>query len=200
MKVLAFDCSTASGSVAVVDDGVTIHAESFECPRGRGGAFFPALERAMAAAGRVDRLAVGIGPGSYNGLRAAIAAAEGLHLTTGAERVGIVSPRALAGGVGEFFALGDARGGVFWLARIADGCVCGDFELLPLEALLAKLDARPELSRLATTSLPAVPGVRVAAPDAAMLARLALDETPATAVLEPMYLKPAHITAPRPRA
>jgi tRNA threonylcarbamoyl adenosine modification protein YeaZ len=199
MRVLAFDCSTTSGSVAVVDNGVTIHAESFACPRGRGGAFFPALERAVTAAGRVDRIAVGIGPGSYNGLRAAIAAAEGLHFATGAERVGIVSPRALAGGTGEFFALGDARGGVFWLVRIADGRVAGEFELLPLEALVAKLDARPDLRRLAAAPVPAVPGVVVAMPDAVTLARLALEETPATAVLEPMYLKPAHITAPRPR-
>jgi tRNA threonylcarbamoyl adenosine modification protein YeaZ len=200
MKVLAFDCSTASGSVAVVADGVTIYDERFECPRGRGGAFFPALDRAVSAAGRVDRIAVGIGPGSYNGLRAAIAAAEGLHLVTGAERVGIVSPRALAGGEGEFFALGDARGGVFWLARVAGGRIEDDFELLPLADLLARVDARPDLRRLAAGPLPTVPGVTVAAPEAAVLARLALEEEPATSGIEPLYLKPAHITAPRPRS
>jgi hypothetical protein len=105
----------------------------------------------------------------------------------------------LASGAGDFFALGDARGGVFWLARISAGAVAGDFELLPLVELLARLDARPDLPRLASAILPDVPGITVAAPDAAVLARLARAEVPATAVLEPMYLKPAHITAPRAR-
>lgn len=199
MRVLAFDCSTAQGSVAVVENGTTLFAEHFESPRGRGGEFFPALERAMLAAGRVDRVAVGIGPGSYNGLRAAIAAAEGLHIATGAERVGIVSPRALACGEREYFALGDARGGVLWLTRIVEGVVADDFELLPLAELLARLDARPEVPRFSAAPPPGVPDVSLAAPDAVVLARLAGTGTPAARGIEPLYLKPAHITQPRVR-
>ena len=56
VKVLAFDCSTARGSVAAVEDGAVIFAETFECPRGRGGAFFEVLDRAIRALGRPDRI------------------------------------------------------------------------------------------------------------------------------------------------
>jgi tRNA threonylcarbamoyl adenosine modification protein YeaZ len=197
--VLAFDCSTARGSVAVVENGVTFFAEAFDSPRGRGGDLFPALDRALRSVGSVDRVAVGIGPGSYNGLRTAIAAAEGLHIATGAERVGLVSPRALDCAEREYFALGDARGGVLWVARIVDGEVAEDFELLPTPELLARLEARPAVPRFSAAPPDGIPNVGLAAPSAEGLARLAATGPAATRAIEPLYLKPAHITQPRPR-
>ncbi len=197
VRVLAFDCSASRGSVAIVEKSGTLFAETFEIPRGRGSAFFPALERAVKAGGRIDRIAVGVGPGSYNGLRAGIAAAEGLHLALGAERVGIVSARALPGGGEDFFALGDARGGMFWLARIVDRAVVGDFELLPLDAVRARLEENPGVPRLSAAAIGDLPDVEVAWPEAEILARLAGGETPATHEMAPLYLKPAHITKPR---
>ncbi len=201
VKVLAFDCSTAHGSVAVVENGATLFAETFESPRGRGGEFFPALERAVRAAGKFDRVAVGIGPGSYNGLRAAIAAAEGLHIATGAERVGVASPLALAEEE-DFFAMGDARSGQFWLARVTNGAAREAFSLVSHDALLAALDREPAVPRIATAELPGVARLTVAVPDAVRLGRLGrlgAGEMPALATLEPIYLKPAHITTARKR-
>ncbi|MDD5200976.1 MAG: tRNA (adenosine(37)-N6)-threonylcarbamoyltransferase complex dimerization subunit type 1 TsaB [Terrimicrobiaceae bacterium] len=200
MKILAFDCSTGKGGVAVIADGATLFAERFDCPRGRGGEFFLALDRAVRATGRPDRVAVGVGPGSYNGLRASIAAAEGLHLSMGAAMVGIASPRALPCGDDEYFALGDARGGVFWLSRIGGRQVRGEIELLPLAALLERLDAEPSLPRLAAAILPGVPGLQAVMPDPEILARLAESEPDAMRDIEPLYLKPAHITKARARA
>jgi tRNA threonylcarbamoyl adenosine modification protein YeaZ len=197
VKILAFDSSAARGSVAVVDSGATLFAEEFDSPRGRGGGLFAALERAMRAGGRPDRIAVGIGPGGYNGLRTAISAAEGLKLATGAELVGIASVRALPCDAAEYFAVSDARGGVFYCGKLRDRALVGDFELLALPALVARLDAEPDAPVLTPAEIPALPRATVAFPDAIILARLALDAQPATATLEPLYLKPAHITKPR---
>lgn len=197
MKILAFDSSAARGSVAVADSDATLFAEEFDSPRGRGGGLFAALERAMQTCGRPDRVAVGIGPGGYNGLRMAISAAEGLKLATGVELVGIASVRALPCEAVEYFAVSDARGGVFYCGKIRDRALAGDFELLDLAMLIARLDAEPHTPVLAPAEIPALPRAAVAHPDATILARLALDEPPATATLEPLYLKPAHITQPR---
>lgn len=200
MKVLAFDCSAAQGSVAVVENGTPLFAETFPIPRGRGSAFFAALDRAVEATGRADRIAVGVGPGSYNGLRTAIAAAEGLHLAWGASRVGVVSTRALPVNPEDFFALGDARGGTFWLGRITGRLVTEQFALLPKDAVRARLGGRPEIPVVATTPLTEFPDAAVCSPDAGILAQLAVFETPAGGAVEPFYLKPAHITKPRDRA
>jgi tRNA threonylcarbamoyladenosine biosynthesis protein TsaB len=199
VKVLAFDCSTARGGLAVVQNGTTIFAETFECPRGRGGAFFEVLDRAIKATGKPDRIAAGIGPGSYNGLRTAIAAAEGLRLATGAELVGIASVRALPCEMPEFVAVNDARGGVFYYVIIRNREIDGDFELLDAEAFLARLATQPGLPVLASGLLTAVPGARIVFPDAVVMAMLAQHEEPADGMLEPIYLKPAHITKPRAR-
>lgn len=201
MKVLAFDCSAARGSVAVVENGTTLYAEDFPIPRGRGSEFFAALDRAVGATGRADRIAVGVGPGSYNGLRTAVAAAEGLHLAWGAPRVGVISPRALpAGGAEDFFVLGDARGGMLWLARMTGRLVAEEFALRPAAEVRARLDEHPDVPRLATTPLADFPEAEVCAPDAAILAQLAVFETPSGNAVEPFYLKPAHITKAKPRS
>jgi tRNA threonylcarbamoyl adenosine modification protein YeaZ len=197
VKVLAFDCSTAQGSLAVVEDGAAIFAETFECPRGRGGAFFLVLERAIKATGHPDRIAVGIGPGSYNGLRTAIAAAEGLRLATGAELVGVASVRALPCETAEYVAVNDARGGVFYHVRIRNRGIAGEFELLTAEALAARLGENPGLPVLASAAVAAIPQARVAFPDAVILAGLAIEAPPVVGAVEPLYLKPAHITLPK---
>ncbi len=197
VKVLAFDCSTARGSLAVVEDGVAIFAETFDCPRGRGGAFFEVLDRAIKTAGRPARIAVGIGPGSYNGLRTAIAAAEGLRLAMETEIVGIASVCALPCDASEYAAVNDARGAVFYYVKIRDREIVGDFELLPAGDLAARLDAQPEHPILVSAPIPALPHAAVVFPDAVLLARLALRKNPSSGPLAPLYLKPAHITQPK---
>lgn len=197
VKILAFDCSTARGSVAVVENGAVIFSETFDCPRGRGGAFFEVLDRAIRAAGRPARIAVGIGPGSYNGLRTAISAAEGLRLATGAELVGVASVCALPCEASEYAAVNDARGGVYYYAKIQDRRIAGGFELLSPDELAGRLDAQPGLSILASSSIEAIPRAAVVFPDATLIAALGMEEQPVAEPLVPLYLKPAHITLPK---
>ncbi len=62
------------------------------------------VERAAAAAGgwaEVDRIAVGLGPGSFTGLRIAIATARGLAAATGLPASGVCTLDALGAAIGE---------------------------------------------------------------------------------------------------
>ena len=77
MITLAIETSTGSGSIALREDGRTLFAERFTADRGHGAGLFASLERARGLAPHWDQIAVGLGPGSYSGVRIAIAAAIG---------------------------------------------------------------------------------------------------------------------------
>ena len=60
------------------------------------GMIHRALQSAGARPGEIDRLVVGLGPGSYTGVRLAISVAQGWQLATGVECVGWSSFEGLA--------------------------------------------------------------------------------------------------------
>ncbi len=68
----------------------------------------------------VGRIVVGTGPGSFAGIRSALAFAQGYALATGCEVLGLPSACALAG-EGRVAVVGDARQGKAWVA-LFDGC------------------------------------------------------------------------------
>lgn len=63
----------------------------------------------------VDRIVVGTGPGSFAGIRAALAFAQGYALGRTCEVLGLSSACALAGD-GKLAVVGDARRGKIWIA------------------------------------------------------------------------------------
>lgn len=63
----------------------------------------------------VTRIVVGTGPGSFAGVRSALAFAQGFALGTGCEVLGLPSACALADG-GKLAVVGDARRGLCWVA------------------------------------------------------------------------------------
>lgn len=67
----------------------------------------------------VERIVVGTGPGSFAGIRSAIAFARGYALGRPCEVLGLPSPCAIAaqlGGEGRLAVVGDARRGKLWVA------------------------------------------------------------------------------------
>ncbi len=100
MALLALDTSTDWASVALYDGRAVLAEETWRAQRRHGDELFPAIERLLSSArvglAAVDRVAVATGPGSFTGLRVAIAAAQGIARGAGASLVGVSTLDVLA--------------------------------------------------------------------------------------------------------
>jgi tRNA threonylcarbamoyladenosine biosynthesis protein TsaB len=147
----------------------------------------------------VDTLVVGLGPGSYTGIRAAIALAQGWQLASGVSLLGVSSVEAIVsrahaeGLMGRVSVVIDAQRAEFYLATY-ELAAAGWTEREPLHIVpLAELQARaaagallvgPEITRW-------IPEGRLIFPTAATLTELARQRTdflPGER-LEPIYLR-----------
>lgn len=85
--ILAFDTSTAHGSVALAAGAVVVSDVDLSEARQHAAGLVPAVHRVLeeggAAAERLDGLVVGSGPGSFTGVRIAAATAKGLVAALG---------------------------------------------------------------------------------------------------------------------
>jgi len=216
MKVLAFDCSGASCSAAVLIDDRPAAQRFVPMERGHAETLLPMIETVLREAALtpvgLDLLGVTIGPGSFTGLRIGLAAARGLALARKVPAIGVPSFDAVvAEEAGErplFIALESKRAELFlqrrdrfdprlpalvppeeWAAILPPGacCLAGDGA-----ARLAAAVGRDDVAVLPGHGLP----------DPVALARLgaarwqAGDRTP----LAPLYLRAPDTTAPRQTA
>jgi tRNA threonylcarbamoyladenosine biosynthesis protein TsaB len=201
MKVLAIDTSTSHGSVALLDGARVLLDEACISDRNHGCALVPLIERARDLAGKFDCIAVGLGPGSYAGIRIAIATAMGLALAMDARLVGIPSVAAWECDAEHHIAIGDARRDTFYFTKVERG-ICSEGPLLTDAAgLLARIAALPAWPVLCAEALDLAPQAVVARPRALTIARLAAEGRGICAEgdLEPLYLREPHITQPKPR-
>lgn len=202
MFVLALDCSTVRGSLALARGAQRCWRTGFVTGRGQGGKLFTALAEAMrvvqAADGRLEQIVVGLGPGSYAGVRQAIAAATGLAAATGAPLVGAVSAAALAVTETCYQAVGDARRGTFYHTAVENGvCVAGPELLEDHAALQSRLAEHGSWPVFAVESLPDGLRAEVAWPSAGRLLSLPVSAH-VPLPLEPVYLRPVAFTLPKP--
>jgi len=97
--LLAFDTSSAACTVALFDDSGTVVVGGDDIiGRGHAERLVPMIAELMHGR-RADQILVGVGPGSFTGIRVAIAAAHGLAIGWGAELRGMSSLALLAAGV-----------------------------------------------------------------------------------------------------
>jgi tRNA threonylcarbamoyladenosine biosynthesis protein TsaB len=195
MTILALEFSSAQRSVALARGGVLL-AEASETG-GRGTEAFALIEKILAPAKiareEIQAIAVGLGPGSYTGIRAAIAVAQGWQLARGIKLLGISSVEALAAEAqarkifGRVNVVVDAQRGEFYRARW-EISAASRIEISPL-----KIVAAAEMAALANAGEICVgpDAATVLWPRAARLAELAAGRTDFVAgeSLQPIYLR-----------
>jgi tRNA threonylcarbamoyl adenosine modification protein YeaZ len=97
--ILAFDTSSAACTAALFDgDGACLERRDEMIGRGHAERLVPMIGE-MLDGRKAARILVGLGPGSFTGIRVAIAAAHGLAIGWGAELLGMSSLALLAAGV-----------------------------------------------------------------------------------------------------
>jgi tRNA threonylcarbamoyl adenosine modification protein YeaZ len=96
--LLAFDTSSAACTAALFDgDGVCLAQRDELIGRGHSERLVPMIAELMDGRS-ATKILVGVGPGSFTGIRVAIAAAHGLAIGWGAELLGMSSLGLLAAG------------------------------------------------------------------------------------------------------
>ncbi|MDI6870154.1 MAG: tRNA (adenosine(37)-N6)-threonylcarbamoyltransferase complex dimerization subunit type 1 TsaB [Bacillota bacterium] len=153
MLILALDSSTRLGSVALVRQRAPVAEYTLSVQRTHAERLLPAVAQVLRGAGctpaDLEALAVTRGPGSFTGLRIALATAKGLAYALNRPVVGVSTLEALAYGVsgwaGFVCPLLDARRGEAYAAvyrTLPGGGVerSSDYLALPVPAILDRLD------------------------------------------------------------
>ncbi len=100
MKILALDFSSPQRSVAVLTAPDAMAREVLDSSLGRDMKPFALIEAALRQAGLerevIECLAIGLGPGSYTGIRVAVSLAQGWQLATGVKLLGVSSVACIA--------------------------------------------------------------------------------------------------------
>ncbi len=216
MNILALEFSSSHRSVAVLGTNAPkpqaagISRES----DGRETHAFALIEKALDQAGlsrqSIDCICVGLGPGSYTGIRVAISVAQGWQLVRGVKLLGISSV--------DYLAIQAKQQRLHGTVNIAIDAQRNEFYLASYTVSEASLELPQPLRLVAADEIkrviavggriigPDLSGLFAGAgdvwPDAATLAQLAAgrDNFVMGEQLEPIYLRPTtFVKAPPPR-
>jgi tRNA threonylcarbamoyladenosine biosynthesis protein TsaB len=209
MRILAFDCAGAQCAAAILTDGDVTAEQRITAERGHAQLLIPMLvelvDGAGLAFGDIDRFAVTTGPGSFTGIRVALAAAHGLALGTGKPIIGITNFEALAAAAVEnglaesrlLVAIDSRRAELFVQLFDRTGAALSEPAMLPPSAvadwagpgpLTLVGDAAAQLMPSVAGTVDARLGAGAAAVDPTVLARLAAGRATGPAPA-PFYLR-----------
>ena len=217
------DTSTALGSIALFEDDVLVAEDSRRVSNAHGESLMPMVsalfDRVGWRPGDIARWGVGIGPGSFTGVRIAVATAKGIALATGAELVGVTSLDAIAqglGGDGELVVstVSAGKGELYVQARRGGSVVLSPTHL-PIARVAVEVGVAGSGSRSVVVVGEAAKAVDWSAlgsavvlqtepphdlPHASAVGRIAAARAAEDAdALEPFYVRPPEITMPKAR-
>jgi tRNA threonylcarbamoyladenosine biosynthesis protein TsaB len=220
MRVLGIETATRRASVALWENGIAVARAQSEQPAEHAERLLSLIDEAFGAAGwqkgSIDLVACGVGPGSFTGVRVGIATAKGIAMGLDRPIVGVGSLEAMARALRSdaevvvcildakksevFLAAYDIRRAVLWgpvhraAARVA--AEMGRFAgktAVALGEIVATIDPGPVLvHRSPATDLPDAETVALMGAE-----RLIAGGPSELHDLEPTYVRPADVTAPR---
>ena len=205
MKLLAFDTSNQALSLAVLEDEHLLAQTTLNIKKNHSITLMPAIDFLMNSLDMkptdLDRIVVAQGPGSYTGLRIAVATAKTLAHTLKIELVGVSSLQALVPEQAEGLVIPvmDARRNNVYAGFYQSGQAVRPEAHLPLAEVLEMAGAANqsvtfvgETATFAEQIKDALPqaAIQSTLPDAAAIGRLGLD-LPAQSIHDfvPNYLK-----------
>lgn len=122
MKLLAFDGSGPQAGVAVSSGGRIVFSGETSGPNNRKEGLLKevaaALKKARLDASKLDAVVVGLGPGSFTGLRIAVTAAKALAWSAGIRLYGFSTLEAIAFARGEKSVVTEAGRGNIYTWRV----------------------------------------------------------------------------------
>lgn len=206
MLILGVTTSTRRGSVALLDGETLVASEAYEASDGHAERLFGAIDRVLAEAG-VQKRSVGligcdIGPGSFTGVRAGVAAMQGAAKALRIPVVGVTSLEAMAMaarrlGHDRALCLIDAK-----KAEVFYALYTPEHSVAPSHVSIAEVETLVELrSRHGVlvfgevaeglVGLEPLRGPALDLPDAELIARVAaaVPRPATTAILEPLYVR-----------
>jgi len=210
---LALETSTPHASLARIGPDGLVEQRGFSSDRNHNARLFAPLHELLRDTGRqgIGLVLVGSGPGSYSGTRVGIAAAQGVAIALACPAIGVPSVLAVpsAEDGDSCMAIGDARRGSYWSARMENFRLTDDPALcdaMGLETIVAAAVAEGmAVVSFEDPSRFPLPGdlgglVRQEIPDATRLWQAWLRTDAQTrriwsdTIPQPLYLKPPHIT------
>ncbi len=138
MLDLAIDTSASVGSIALGNSEVVVQSIDLRGPQRHSSTLFPALARLGLPRLKLRRIIVGLGPGSFSGIRVALAAAQGIALAQNVPVVGICSAWSVAAQHPEVTRLGvfaDAKRREAFCTAFRNGNLERSTYLLPMPRL-----------------------------------------------------------------
>ena len=157
MTTLVIDRSTDVQSVALIRDGAIAASRVLDGADARSGDWVVRVADFLAENGAdvktLSRIVVGTGPGSFAGIRSALAFAQGCAAGCRCEVLGLPSAAAYAQAEGPLAVVGDARRGLFWIAlfdgfKLAVPVFQTDRETLKLRVPLSAKVVSPDGKRI----------------------------------------------------
>lgn len=200
MMILAIETSTPQASLCLAEGDNVLYSTSWTAERNHDAFLFPALQKAIDFLGdhKLDWILVGSGPGSYGGVRVALAAAVGVSTVTGARTVALCSWEALAQN-GACIVSDARRGG--WTLRRPDGHIS---VITPEELHQLAQNADSPIYTIESEARIKQEGISITAcgliPQATGLVEIwnaltaSEQENRAQLPVEPIYVRPPHIT------
>ncbi len=199
--ILILETSTDTASLALAVDGRIVIEKSFTSDRRHNALLFGPLEEIVEEYGsrHFDAVLVGSGPGSYSGTRVGIAAAQGAALISECKAIAIPSILATPSALSRkpCIAVGDARRGSYWIAKINEDNLIEGPSLTDTIGFEVALDRNSSCFSMEPIRLypiaveqPSARGIWQAWENASPLIRALWVAQPP----QPIYLAPPHIT------